>query len=152
MDRNGRDTRVVTSHVHPSCPCKPCILCEKGNQPKYSIPSPGKMHLFCNICSLNPPSILNQTACICRSCRNDVKDIRNKQLIPSWRKTNKVITQSCFVRMYPKITKLANKFFFSIEENENINPQHSDVESKGVSLCTEHYGAMVQAYQPISPP
>ena len=77
---------------------------------------------------------------ICRSCRNDVKDIRNKQLIPGWRKTNKGIAQSCFVRMYPKITKLANKFtllnFFSIEENENINPQHSDAESKGVSLCT----------------
>ena len=84
-----RDIRVVTSHVHPGQPCQPCILCKRANQSKYFHPKSWKdASLFERLKQFEPSLNIEPHSCICRPCRNEVKDITNKQFVPRWRKTN----------------------------------------------------------------
>ena len=97
-----------------------------------------------------PSLCVEPHSCICRPCRNELKDITNHQFVPRWRK-HKGMTQSCFVpecmNDAQKVTKLADRStllnFFSIENDSGT--QSSD---KGVPLCTEHYGAWYRHSNP----
>ena len=140
QSRTVRDLRIVTSNVHPG---QPCTLCKKGNQSKYFHPKSWKdASLLERLKQLEPSLNIEPHSCICRPCRNEVKNIMNDGFIPRWRKSNKGM---CFVpkctHSAQKVTKLANELdilaFFSIDDidKENIGSQ------PGVPLCTEHYGA-----------
>ena len=105
--------RLVTSHVHPAQPCRPSILCKIVNQSKYFHPKSWKdPSLLERLQEFEPSLCVELHSCICRPCRNELKDITNHQFVPRWRK-HKGMTQSCFVpecmNDAQKVTKLADR-------------------------------------------
>ena len=108
-----RDLRLVTSHVHPGQPCQPCILCKKFNQSKYFHQKSWKdPSLLERLQEFELSLCVEPHSCICRPCRNELKDLTNHQFVSRWRK-HKGVTQSCFVpecmNAAQKVTKLADR-------------------------------------------
>lgn len=141
LDPN-RNVRLVTSQVHPGKPCQPCILCSKGNQSKYFHPKSWKdTTLLGCLQQLEPSLRVQPESCICRPCNNEVKDIRNNQFVPRWRKQgikNLCIIPNC-IWDAQKVTKLTSKsalLAFFDKENFEDDGEYSE----GVPLCAEYYG------------
>ena len=116
-----RDLRPVTSHVHPGQPCRPCILCKIVNQSKYFHPKSWKdPSLLERLQEFEPSLCVELHSCICRPCRNELKDITNHQFVPRWRK-HKGMTQSCFVpecmNDAQKITKRVHYFLIGFHQH-----------------------------------
>ena len=67
----------MTSSIHPGQPCCPSVLCcEKANPKLQKVGS-----LLENLKLFEPSLRMEPDSCICRSCRNEIKDVNNQFII-----------------------------------------------------------------------
>ena len=121
---------------------------QKSQLVKYFHPKSWKdASLFERLKQFEPSLNIEPHSCICRPCRNEVKDITNKQFVPRWRKTNEGMTPPCSVpeckQSAQKVTKLANRstiLQFFTSEMENSCAQGNEATDEGIPLCTMGHG------------
>ena len=153
--------RQVNSSVHPGRPCDPCLLCKQGNNSKYFHPKSWKdTSLLERLQILEPSLEIQPDSCICRLCRDDMKNINDEGFTPRWRKVAKKseIKMCCVpgcVQLFKKNTKLVNReaivslFGETNDGGDTLLCRSGEDSEQGVGLCMEHYGAL---YRHLNPP
>ncbi len=145
----GRESRHVTSAVHPGRPCEECALCKKKDLSKYSHPKSWKdPSLLQQLQAAEPSLNVQPESCICLLCRRDVSDVNDVSFSPRWRKNTGIISN------IPNCTNtdIKAKSIDAQELTQFLPAGHNDATfsnedgTNNVPICSYHYNAMVQAY------
>ncbi len=150
----GRESRHVTSAVHPGRSCEECVLCKKKDLSKFSHPKSWKdPSLLQQLQAAEPSLNVQPESCICLLCRRDVSNVNDVSFSPRWRKNTGIMKLICYI---PNCTNTDNKtklfdvqqltpFFpvghndatFSNEDGTNNVPAHlvhSQMSTTGIYL------------------
>ncbi len=141
----GRESRHVTSAVHPGRSCEECVLCKKKDLSKFSHPKSWKdPSLLQQLQAAEPSLNVQPESCICLLCRRDVSNVNDVSFSPRWRKNTGIMKLICYI---PNCTNTDIKTklidvqqltpFFPVGHNDATFSNEDG--TNNVPICSYHY-------------